>query len=150
MKFTVIDSDVFLIDSRYSNDVRFKANGEFLESVRQREVNGATTIFNVLEVCGVLSFNLSSKNLLDAYRNFTDEYKIKILFPANAHGDLLYNLPEVFSSIQKKQSLGDAQISFVLERFANQVDAFVTWNKAHFEGKIPMKVVTPEEMLGIS
>lgn len=49
-----IDSDVFLIDLRYPRDERFAKNRIFLERLQASE-RGATAIFNLLEICGVLS-----------------------------------------------------------------------------------------------
>ena len=61
-----VDSDVFLIDIRYARDRRFDVNARFLQRLRARG-DGMTTIFNVLEICGVLSFNLNSRQLMELY-----------------------------------------------------------------------------------
>ena len=50
-----IDSDVFLIDCRYPNDTKHALNRQFLDELAVRQVERATTVFNVLEICGVLS-----------------------------------------------------------------------------------------------
>ena len=122
----------------------------FLDLLQTKRIRGFTSIFNVLEVCGVMSFNASNEELFRIYSGFTQFFAVKLILPTDAQGKHLYDFSKIFSFIQGKQSLGDAQISYVAEKFSDKLDAFVTWNKAHFEGKIPMKVVTPEEMLGIS
>ena len=50
----LIDSDVFVLDLFYPTDVRTRANKRFLDL----DIAGrVTTIFNVLEICGIASFN---------------------------------------------------------------------------------------------
>jgi hypothetical protein len=144
LKRVFIDSDLFVRDLRYPRDARTEGNGKFLDLVRSRKIRGATSIFNLLEVCGILSFNLSAKDLADLYSDFTNHYRIKILFPADATGNLQYDIPQIFEQIRKKQSLGDAQISYVVNRFAGQLSCFVSWNAAHFEERFPIPVRTPE------
>jgi hypothetical protein len=50
----VIDSNIFVIDLRYPHDRHYAANRRFLQKLAQTR-QGATTIFHVLEVCGILS-----------------------------------------------------------------------------------------------
>jgi predicted nucleic acid-binding protein len=144
MKKVFIDSDLFVRDLRYPRDNRTNTNRKFLEKVKNRKIAGATSIFNLLEVCGILSFNLSFQDLMGLYADFTHHYNVQILFPADSSGNLQYDIPIIFEQIQKKQSLGDAQIGYVIERFSNQLSCFVSWNAAHFEGKISVPVKTPE------
>ena len=47
----LLDSDIFVLDLRFPNDPRYSTNKLFLEA---REVQRATTIYNLLEVCGLL------------------------------------------------------------------------------------------------
>lgn len=147
MKHVFIDSDVFVRDLRYPRDQRSEANRRFLETMRQRKGRGVTSIFNALEVCGILSFNLSPQQLVDLYGDFCNHYRIQILFPADAEGRLQYDIPRIFSRIQQRQSLGDAQVAYVVDRFANDLASFVSWNVDHFAGKLPIPVTTPEHFL---
>jgi hypothetical protein len=57
----VIDSDVLLLAFAYPKDGRQKLNQKFLEAVQTAQP--ATTIYNVMEVLGQLSFNLSEEQL---------------------------------------------------------------------------------------
>ncbi len=50
-----IDSDIFIIDFRYKKDKKYSQNLRFLHSFPENEISGFTSIFNLLEVCGVLS-----------------------------------------------------------------------------------------------
>lgn len=146
MKSIFIDSDVFLRDIRYPRDARTRENSAFLAMIRRRKKWGVTSIFNVLEVCGILSFNLSQEMLLKMYADFSNHFAVKILFPADATGNLHYDLSRIFEQISLKQSLGDAQISYTVSRFASHLKYFVSWNAPHFAGKIPVPVITPDQI----
>jgi predicted nucleic acid-binding protein len=83
-----IDSDVFLIDLRYRRDQQFPENREFLERLRETG-RGVTTIFNLLEICGVLSFNLKlpsqqayrpiRQQLWELFHYFPRRYGMRVL-----------------------------------------------------------------------
>ena len=60
----LIDTNIFLIDLRYKRDTNFKLNRSFLSYVAQSG-SGFTTIVNLLELCGILSFHLNPDQLLD-------------------------------------------------------------------------------------
>lgn len=142
-----IDSDVFVRDLRYRRDERFADNARFLDQLKKRKMAACTSIFNLLEVCGILSFNLNESDLRDLYSSFTAHYGVKIIFPAYSDGDLDYDIPKIFLQMTKKQCLSDAQISYVVERFAGKIKKFITWNTIHFIGKISVPVLTPKEMM---
>lgn len=144
MRKVFIDSDIFVRDLRYPRDSKTKANDRFLKKVISNKIKGATSIFNLLEICGILSYNLNRQELVQLYADFINRYKVQILFPADASGNLQYDIPQIFSQIQNKQSLGDAQISYVIERFEDHLISFVSWNAPHFEGKLPIPVMTPD------
>src|SRR5687767_34300 len=48
---TIVDTNVFVIDLRCRRDRNFKANRRLLDRIA-RDGDGATTLFNVLEVAG--------------------------------------------------------------------------------------------------
>lgn len=147
MKKVFIDSDIFVRDLRYPRDARTKINQRFLQKVRSRGVAGATSIFNLLEICGILSFNLTGEELLGIYSGLARLYNVQILYPALPAGELDYDLATIFCQIQKRQSLGDAEVSFVVNRFADQITAFVSWNAVHFAGRLLVPSKTPGEFL---
>src|SRR4051794_34539420 len=76
-----IDSDVFLIDCRYPNDAKYQINRLFLDEITTRQIERATTLFNVLEICGVLTFNLNPSQLRAFYANFGRQYQVRVLGP---------------------------------------------------------------------
>jgi len=144
MKKVFIDSDIFVRDLRYPRDQRSVINRRFLALVKERKIRGVTSLFNLLEVCGILSFHLSSEQLLGRYADFCHHYRVQLLLPADREGMLQYDIPSIFSHIQKKQSLGDAQIAYTVERFQGQLKAFVSWNAVDFSDKLAVPVMTPE------
>src|SRR5436309_647079 len=52
VRVLILDSDIFLIDRRYTRAARYGANRGFLEELFSRGIARATTVFNLLEVCG--------------------------------------------------------------------------------------------------
>ena len=73
-----IDSDVFLIDLRYPADRRAATTRLFLKTMAGSGA-AATTVFNLLEVTGVLSFNLSDQQVVDFYAHFPRRYNLRVL-----------------------------------------------------------------------
>lgn len=138
-----IDSDIFLIDLRYSRDRRSRQNRAFLDWVAQAE-SGATTVFNLLEVTGLLSFNLNEQQLLDLYIHFPRRYKVRVL-PHHDPRQRLPGLPlgEVIHVMQKRAAFGDALIAAQANRLRADLEAFVTWNDEHFRGRVAVPVFTP-------
>ncbi len=102
-----IDSDVFLIDLRYPGDHRARTTRAFLETVAGSG-SAAATVFNVLAVTGVLSFNLSYQQVVDFYAHFPRRYNVRVL---------PYHDPAL--------------------------QAFVTWNDVHFQGRLAVPTFTP-------
>ena len=149
MKFAFIDSDIFVRDLRYRRDAQREVNDRLLERIRRGKIRAATSIFNVLEICGVLSFNYSQEELVGLYTGFIDHYGVKVFLPADAHGAVQYDLEWIWKQIAQKQSLNDAQVAYVADRFSDLIICFVSWNARHFEGKLPVPVMTPEEFLKV-
>ena len=144
----IIDSNVFVIDLRYGRDALFGTNRQFLEKARD-EGNGATTLVNLLEVAGILSFNLNAVQLRSLVAHFPRRYGIAVL-PAYS---LDASLPEVevsslLSRMEKRIAFGDALVAEQIAKYAPQASAFVSWDATHFAGRVPLPVVTPEEYVG--
>jgi len=138
-----IDSDVFLIDLRYPTDPRAPVTRQFLEEVRRSGL-GATTVFNLLELTGTLSFNLSPLQVVEFYIHFPTRYRVRVL----PHPDPARLLPglriaDLLRVMQGKASFGDALIAALINR-TRGVRAFVTWNEDHFRGRLAAPVFTPQ------
>lgn len=147
----VIDSDVLLLAFAFSNDSKQELNRAFLEAVQTAQP--ATTIYNVMEVLGQLSFNLSLERLDQWQSWLVDAYQLTIIWMADdglkmgkeSFREELYERPyEKMRSARMPYM--DALIISLVER-APEVECFVTWNARHFKGKTTLKVLTPEDYL---
>jgi len=141
-----IDTDIFVIEKLFKNDNRYIITNEFLDSGLNKK---CTSIFNLFELLGIASFNLSTTDLKKMLKGFSEVYNVKILFPETS-----YESPDafveqlfdnVFEKIIMKMSFSDALILSVAEE--HSCSKFVTWNVKHFEGRTDIPVKTPEEML---
>ena len=144
---TVIDTSVFVIDLRYKRDKNFAANRAFLERMAQ-EQNGATSLFNLLEVCGILSFNLNERQIEELFYYFPQHYRVEVL----PHASLREPLPalrvgDLFKIIQRKVSFGDALIIAAVEKHIAGAARFVSWNAQHFKDRPSIPCLSPREFL---
>jgi hypothetical protein len=146
----VIDSDIFLIDCRYQRDPKYPVNRRFLDELVGRQVERATTLFNLLEICGILSFNPNPAQLRGFYAGFARQYGLRILGPElpRRPGQRVVDLlaAQAMSTILRRISFGDALALLTAESHP-QVTTFVTWNASHFHGKTQLVVATPEGWL---
>ena len=149
----VIDSDVLVLAFSYPNDDRQKANQKFLEVVQTAQP--ATTIYNVMEVLGQLSFNLSAEHLADWQNWFINAYNLNIIWDTNSKEqiepetwrEIIYERP--FQKMQTvRMAFMDALILSAAEHTPD-VECFVTWNAKHFKGKTTLAVLTPEEYIAL-
>jgi len=136
-----------MIDLRYRRDRYFKKNQSFLNSVA-RIGNGFTTIVNLLELCGILSFNLNHDQLLDLWIYFHDRYKISVLPEPDLHSVLPgIEINRLFDILSKKCSFGDALMLAVAEKYLSFVSTMVTWDSEIFKNTYGGKVLTPAEYM---
>ena len=143
----LIDTNIFVIDLRYKRDTNYKVNQSFLSSVAQSG-GGFTTIINLLELCGILSFNLNQDQLLDFWNYFQDNYNITVLPQADLQHDFPdINIGSIFNILCNKSSFGDALMISVAEKYLSFVTTLVTWDNEHFKDKFSGKVLTPDEFL---
>ncbi len=144
-KLILIDTNIFVIDLRYKRDVHYSINREFLESIATCRT-GFTTVINLLELCGVLSFNLNEKQLLDLWFYFQEKYKVSVLPDIGLEGAFpAVRIQDVFDRIKQKTALGDALMLAMAKKHLPFISTLVTWDKGHFTDKFPGDVLTPEE-----
>ena len=145
-----IDSDVFLIDCRYQNDTKYALNRQLLDELAVRQVERATTVFNVLEICGVLTFNLNPAQLRAFYANFARHYGVRVLGPQlpDRLGQRMIDLlaGRTLGVVLRRVSFGDA-LTVLTAESTPEVTEFITWNARHFVGKTHLDVKTPERWL---
>lgn len=145
----LIDSDVYAIHLMYLRDVRFSLNQDFLNWVQP--IPKSTTIFNLLEICGKASFNLSLAGLQKLYRDFDKNYRVRVLFPKTQglSGEEFLQRVLIQRSLHKiftRMALLDALILSTAEDYP-ELDTLISWNARHFRGKTPLTVLTPAEYL---
>lgn len=144
-----IDSDIFVIDLRYRQDKKYPANKQFLDQAFA-EGWGTTSIFNILEVCGILSFNLNKKQLIELYHHFPRKYNlcdIQPLKPGQSLPDL--KISSLLNAMGSKSSFGDALIICASKAKMSSLQYFVSWDARHFEGRMDVSVLTPSDYLEI-
>lgn len=146
-----VDSNVFIIDLRYKNDKNYHANRGFLDYLYKKRT-GITSVLNLLEVCGVLSFSLNERQISELYNYLPDRYRVEII-PSPSIELFLPQLAvgKVFEIIRRKVSFGDALIISTFETYAPHITHFISWNATHFQNKTFIstspRVLTPEEFL---
>lgn len=106
----------------------------------------AVTIFNLLELCGILAAAMRKQDSEMVLHKYLDAEDIAVIFPPllpQLERDFWASLvSECFSRIQRGLRLRDASILWALETNDN-IDTIVIWNTKHFIGKTPLKVLTP-------
>ena len=141
-----IDTDIFVIEKLFKNDNRYIVTNEFINSDLKDK---CTSIFNLFELLGIVSFNLNTTDLKKMLKGFSEVYNIEMLFPKTSYAspdDFIEQLfDNVFEKITLKMSFSDALILSIAEE--HSCSKFVTWNVKHFEGRTDIPVKTPEEIL---
>lgn len=148
-----VDSNVFVIDLRYKKDKNYTLNKNFLNYLYHAKT-GITGLFNILDICGILSFNLNEGQLLELYHYLPDKYNIQLVpSPLMELSLPQLSIGKVLNVITRKVSLGDALIISVIENYAPNITHFISWNAVHFKDKIrastPLNILTPEEFLSL-
>ncbi|MBI5369311.1 MAG: hypothetical protein HZA54_19910 [Planctomycetes bacterium] len=142
-----LDTNLFVIDLRYPQDANYRDNRRFLERVRKAGT-GATGLVNLLELCGILSFNLSPRQLEELFFHFSERYGVGVL----PDGGVESRLPapsarRLLDKMQSRMGLKDAEIALFAEEQAPTPEAFVTWNAKHFVGRLCFPALSPREWL---
>jgi predicted nucleic acid-binding protein len=147
--FVLIDTNVFVIDLRYQNDRHYKVNRKFLDLVGESEA-GFTTAVNLLEICGILSFNLSERQLRQLWFYFPERYKVTVLPDTSLDSPIpSATVNELFDLIKERMSFGDAYILAIARKILPSLTTVVTWDKNHFQGKFPGRILTPAEYVSL-
>ncbi|MFQ5738323.1 MAG: hypothetical protein ACE5JX_04880 [Acidobacteriota bacterium] len=149
-KLAFLDTNLFVIDLRYKRDANYGANLKCLATIR-RHHQAITSIFNLLELCGILSFNLNRQQLMEFYHFFPQRYKLRVL----PYSDPSLALPpfevdEILRIILNKASFGDAMIVASVRRYLPQIDFLVSWDAKHFKNQLVTNVLTPIEFLDLT
>jgi len=132
-----------VIDRLFPNDDRHGTNRKFLDGATAK----ATSIYNVLELCGISSFTISSMELTKLFMNFHRQYNLQVLYPkpkgSSPEETIRHMVSGIFEKICMKMNYSDAQILLVAEQY-NCTD-FVTWNVKHFNERTHLTVKSPAD-----
>jgi len=143
----LVDTNIFVIDLRYKRDTNYETNRAFLDHISEK-ANGFTTIVNLLELCGILSFNLNEKQLTELWFYFQDRYGTVVLpVPSFETSFPVIEIKEIFDLIKNRTSLGDALMISVAKRHLPFVSTMVTWDDLHFKDIFAGPVLTPEKFM---
>ena len=149
----VIDSDVLLLAFAYQRDARQTDNATFLTQVQN--ANPATTVYNLMELLGQLSFNVSPARLTEWESWLIEPYRLTVILPRtaeNVNAETFFRA-EIFErpfakAREHRIAFLDALVLGLAERTPN-VESLVTWNARHFKDKTPLRVLTPTEYLAM-
>lgn len=141
-----VDTNVFVIELRYRADRNASANRRFLRALAEQG-DGVTSVINVLETCGVLAFNLNARQLLSLEAYFHQRFRIEVRPRPRGESLVPASAEEIFGYVQRGLSFGDALTAYALGRWAPEAEALVSWDAAHFRGKITAEAMTPTEFL---
>ncbi|MBI5602325.1 MAG: PIN domain-containing protein [Deltaproteobacteria bacterium] len=143
----LIDTNIFVIDLRYKRDVKFNSNRVFLDYIAKKR-NGFTTVVNLLELCGILSFNLNEKQLTELWSYFQQKYQVAVLpFPSLDVKFPEVEIREIFDMLKTRTSLGDALMISVAKKHTPFCRTMISWDNLHFETIFQGPVLTPEEFI---
>ncbi len=143
----LIDTNVFVIDLRYQRDCCFGVNREFIARISTTQ-KAFTTLVNLLEICGILSFNLNDRQLEELWYYFERRFGVRVLPPPLLDGLLpAAKISAVFDLMKRRASFGDAQMIAVAEQHLSFVSTLISWDKEHLTKLFRGTVMTPEEYL---
>ena len=142
-----IDSNIFVIDLRYKRDPSFRINRRFLKRAAD-EKKAVTGLANLMEICGILSFNLSPDQLYEFFHYFSRHYGVMVVPAAEIDAvSPRFTCGELLKKIQEKMAYKEAEIPLLALQAAPKLEYFITWNSKHFQGKVPCPVLTPADWL---
>lgn len=144
----LLDADILLLDIRYPRDSRFDINARLLKILQERALERGITLYALLEVVGVPSFNLPTDQIQRFYTLLPGRYGWHVV-PALEISQTIptFALTAMLTQIEKKMALGDAYQALYIQQHAPQATCLLSWNARHFLDKLPVSVLTPEEWL---
>lgn len=142
-----IDSDVLAIYHIFKKDKRFDITRKFMDD--STITPKGVTIYNLLELCGIIASSGKHQEAKKFFQEYFTKADIQILFPQisfrNEKEYWAIQNDELIHRIERGVRLGEAVILWAIE--TNEIDIFVTWNKKHFEGKTPVKILAPDQFV---
>ena len=136
-----VDTDILAIHHIFIWDQRRDVNEKLFEAVKGK---ACTTIHNLLELCGLFAIAGLASKVEEVEDKYLRGKEFVIVF-SGYHGDWGEYVSSVTEYIKRGLSYGDAIIVEALEQ--SDIETFITWNRKHLDGKLNIKLVTPEEYL---
>ena len=136
-----IDTDILAIHHIFVWDPRRKANEEFFERVKG---DASTPIHSLLELCGLFSLSGLASKVDSVVEKYLRSREVEIIFPTY-HEDWGDYVSALSAYVKRGFSYGDSLVAEAVEQ--TDAESFITWNKKHFEGRLKINVLTPEEYL---
>lgn len=144
----ILDTDVLLVDHRYPRDPRFAVTRQVLDLLRQFGQPVGITTQALLELVGVLSFNVATALIDQVPTAIQTQYQLTLMPSPTAVPDFAgCSFDEIVYQMRQKMGLGDAIQAVLIRKFAPAGSTLLTWNAKHFRGKVVVPVLTPEEWL---
>jgi hypothetical protein len=144
----LLDADILLLDIRYPRDARFGTNEQLLKTLQERGLARGITLYALLEVVGILSFNLSTDQIRRFYALLPRQYSLQVVPALEVSQEMpTFVLSTILAQMEKKMAVGDAFQALYLQRFAPQATCLLSWNARHFYQKLSVPALTPEEWL---
>ena len=143
----LLDADILLLDIRYPRDTRFSANELLLRTLQERGWERGITLYALLEVIGILSFNLPNDQIQRLYTLLPGRYGLRVV-PAlgTAQEAPTFALSAILAQMEKKMALGDVLQALYIQHFAPQATCLLSWNARHFK-KLRIPALTPAQFL---
>jgi hypothetical protein len=144
----LLDSDVVLIAHRYQHDPKFPVNEQALQQIRADSIQVGITSQALLELIGILSYNVPAGTVARLPHYLIGLYGF-LVFP-DFRQDPNYagcTVPELIAQMDQQMSLGDAVQAVQIARHAGHSECLLTWNARHFQGKLVIPALTPQEWL---
>jgi hypothetical protein len=144
----LLDSDIILIAMRYPNDPKFSVNHQALQHIQAEQLAAGITLQALLEVVGILSFNITSAQAPTLAANIQAAYRLATFPNPQQYPDYAScTIQEIVVEMGRQMALGDAVQAVQIARYASFADCLLTWNAKHFVGKLVLPVLTPREWL---
>lgn len=141
----VLDTDVLILDLRFPRDARFANNRRFLEYAKNR-LPLAMTCHGLLEVIGKLSFSVQQADILKLTNQLPHQYGFQVVpHPTLLSDYAACSVGDVLAAIGERMALGDAVNAVQIVKFMPTANCLLTWNAKHYQGKLAIPVLTPDE-----
>jgi len=144
----LLDANILVVDLGFPGDVNFTKNRLFLDTIASQKLRRGILTQGLLEVVGRRSHNTSQGTVAKLPMVLARKYGLEIVpDPSNVPEYAGCRYDEILTQMVMKMSLGDAVMAVQIGKFAPTATVTVTWDAAHFVGKVAIPVLTPAEWL---